>query len=224
MCGGKVAPIEKETARPRKPKSSTGKPKYRRWDRLGRRTDAKEDGQLEQIRSDAFDTLKQESVARLFFANILTFELRSVFWMMHRQPALDAMAMRGEKSRKSAIYIWFMAYVVAFLLALASGRELFMSKMDFIALAASRMPQAATAALVVAFVTGRHSLFWAREVIADAIENDRDETVRTKADTFAPSPFLLWFFGTTYLQIYINEITRARSLASFKNSKRPRSD
>jgi hypothetical protein len=224
MCGGKVAPIEKEMLKPRKPKPPSNKPGYRGWGRVRKKFDAEEERVLEQARSDAFDTLRQTPAAGVFIADVLTLGLRSLFWAMHRLPVLDKMAMRGETYRKSAIYLWFVANMAVFLLVFASGRELFLSQWDFMTLAGSRFLPAALGALAVSFVTGKHILFWAREVIMDAVERDRDEAIRAKASAFAPSLFLLWFLGTTYLQFHLNEILRARSLASFKNSKRPRND
>jgi hypothetical protein len=221
MCGGKVAPIEKEKLKPRKPKQPSNKTGYRGWGRVRKKIDAEEGRLLEQARSDAFDTLRQTPAAGIFFSDALTFGLRSLFWAMHRLPTLDKMAMRGEISRRSAIYLWFVAYMTMFLMAFASGRELFLSQWDFMSLAGSRFPPAGLGAFAVSFVTGRHILFWAREVIMDAVERDRDEAVRLKAGDFAPSLFLLWFLGAAYLQHHLNEILRARNLASFKSSKRP---
>jgi hypothetical protein len=69
------------------------------------------------------------------------------------------------------------------------------------------------------FLIGKHILFWAREVLTDAIQIEDADTIHTKADSFAPSPFLLWFIGVPYLQFHLNEIVRARNLANFKSSK-----
>jgi hypothetical protein len=216
LCGGKVGPVGNK---PKSPKPPSEKLKYRRWDRAKRKTSVQEEKQAEQIRSEAFDTLRQSAVPALFIINILTLGLRSIFWITRRLDSIKNMTIHGESPGKPAVYMWLCSYLAAFLLVFASYRELLMSEWDFSLLTKSIFLRAGIFFYAVSFVAGRHILLWAREVITDAIESDKTDLIRTKADAFAPSPLSLWFIGVPYLQLHLNEIARARNLASFKYSK-----
>jgi hypothetical protein len=220
MCGGKVTSVEKE--KPKRAKPVALKARYKRWEKIKKKSKNAEDNFDEQLRSDAFDTLKQASVASIFIVDILTFGLRSAFWMSGRIKPLENMARNGESAGKSALYAWFMGHAAAFVLTFATARELFLSGWDLSIIAQSAFPRAAAAvcSFVVSFVAAKHLQFWTREVIRDAIEHEKPDTLRTKAGEFATSPFMIWFFGIPYLQFHLNEIVRARNLAYFKYSKK----
>ncbi|MDR1514482.1 MAG: hypothetical protein LBS45_02205 [Synergistaceae bacterium] len=184
----------------------------------------------EQLRSEAFDELKQASPVSIFTADILTLGLRSTLWMLRWMGSLEGMARQDERHGRRALYLCFVLYTAVMALIALTCRELYGAgwnnfwSLDFWGLGGmfgdSIFPRAAACLFPLFFLMNRHILFWAREVIADAIQMENADTINTKTESFAPSPFLLWFIGVPYLQFHLNEIVRARNLANFKSSKR----
>jgi hypothetical protein len=221
MCGGNIGPATGD--RHKKTRNTSGKPnkpKQKKPEKLRVRTKLNDESRpAALIRSEAFDTLRQTSPAGIFIANILTFGLRSFFWMIRRMPSLKDMAREDEHPRKSALYLCSATYAAVIILVIAACRELYLLDWDISVLSQSLFPRAALGAALVSFVAGKHMLFWAREVIADAVGKESADTISAKAESFAPSPFMLWFRGVPYLQLYLNDVVRARNLAYFKSSK-----
>jgi hypothetical protein len=222
MCGGRLAVLAGD--KPKKDEPATGGVSHKRWDKQLDKSKPREGEDGEKLtlktRSEAFDTLKQASPLSIFVADILTLGLRSILWLWGRMPSLEDMARRDENPRKSALFLCFAAYTALLALITIACRELYLAGWDFSTIGRSIFPRAALGALIILFLASRHNLFWTREVIADAIQREDADTIHTKAEFFAPSPFLLWFIGVPYLQFHLNEILRARNLANFKSSKR----
>jgi hypothetical protein len=240
MCGGKVG--SKKFDKPEKAESdvSADRADTDEGDENGEQNE-------ERLRSEAFDELRQASPARIFIADLLTLGLRSTFWLSRRMVSLEGMARHGERHGRKALYACFAIYIAIIALIALACRELYTAGWNFSLLeklvfsriatgfpGAASHPHAevefprvavgllgvAAGLLVILFLMNRHILFWAREVIMDAIQRENADTIHTKAESFAPSPFLLWFIGVPYLQSHLNEIVRARNLANFKSSKR----
>jgi hypothetical protein len=222
VCGGRVGPKTLD-----KPKSvaAVKKPDKSRDAALIEYDGENDAVNFEQIRSEAFDELKQASPVSIFTADILTLGLRSTFWMSRRMSSLEGMARRDERHGRRALYLCFVLYTAIIALIALACRELYEAGWNFGfsdlwgRLEESVIPRAAASLFFLLFITKRHILFWAREVIADAIQMENADTIHTKIESFAPSPFPLWFIGVPYLQFHLNEIVRARNLANFKSSK-----
>jgi hypothetical protein len=251
FCGGAVKPEAPDAKRQyQKEKPIPNKKDRKRWERVRQRLHTvNEEKSAEQVRSEAFDNLRQASPGGLFMLNIITLGLRSIFWLTDRLSSLEDLARPEEYISRATLYIWLVGYIIAAAMAIVSwsvwpssadilselieysAHETMREEMTFndlflaewgkiLAMPQSIFPIAALCSFSVSFVAGKHVLFWARSVVADAIESDRADVIRTKAAEFAPSPFMLWFIGTPYLQVHLNKIARARNLASFKYSKR----
>ena len=214
MCGGKIGP--KNYDRPEKPDIGAEN------DKAASNGDGGNGGKnAERLRSEAFDDLRQASPASIFIADILTLGLRSAFWLSRRMGALEGMARQDRRYGRMILYACFFIYIAVIALAVLTCLELRSGGWNYsILLDKPVFPLGAAGLLVALFLMNRHVLFWAKEVITDAIQTENADTISTKAESFAPSPFLLWFLGIPYLQSHLNEIVRARNLANFKSSKR----
>jgi hypothetical protein len=222
MCGGQLAALAEDM--PKKDEPATGGATHKIWEKQLDKSKPHEEEDEEKltlkIRAEAFDTLKQASPFSIFVTDILTLGLRSVLWLLERMPSLEDMARCNEHPRRSALFLCFVSYAAFLMLVALTCRELYLAEWNFPLLARSIFPRVALITVIIPFLASRHSLFWAREVIADAIQGEDADTIHTKVESFAPSPFLLWFIGVPYLQFHLNEILRARNLANFKSSKR----
>lgn len=227
ICGGKVGPNPSDSEDA--PLSAPGALKRGKQADAAKPEASNDEGEgenPEQRRSEAFDELRQASPVGIFAADVLTLGLRSTLWMSRWMGSLERMARQDERHGRGALYLCFALYVASLALASLACRELYYAAgwgfglSDISAsLLESILPRAAAGFFLVFFIMNRHTLFWAKEVITDAIQTEDADTIHTKAGSFASSPFLLWFIGVPYMQFHLNEIVRARNLADFKSSK-----
>jgi hypothetical protein len=214
MCGGKIGP------------KNFDKPEKNEMDAPAESAnpdgDKEEGNNADRFRAEAFDDLRQASPAGIFIADLLTFGLRSTFRLSRWMGSLECMARQDERHGRMVLYACFIVYIAIIALMAFACREIYSASAgwDFSLLGKLIFPRVAAGLFIILFLMNRHILFWAREVIADAIQRENSDTINTKAESFAPSPFLLWFIGVPYLQSHLNEIVRARNLANFKASKR----
>lgn len=225
MCGGKVGPKPADSEDESPPRPDAEK-RDKPADMAKPEAGEGEGVNPEQRRSEAFDELRQASPLSIFIADALTLGLKSTLWMSRWMGSLERMARQDERHGRGALYVCFALYITSVALTAFVCRELYNAAgwdLGFFGILASPrepiLPGAAAGFFLTFFLVNRHMLFWAKEVITDAIQMEDADTIRTKTSAFAPSPFLLWFIGVPYLQFHLNEIVRARNLANFKSSK-----
>jgi succinate dehydrogenase hydrophobic anchor subunit len=227
MCGGKVGPKpadSEDESPPGLDAEKREKPADMENPEAG--SGYGEGANPEQRQSEAFDELRQASPLNIFITDALTLGLKSTLWMSRWMGSLERMARQDERHGRGALYVCFALYITSVALTAFVCRELYyMAGWDLghfsvlALLSESILPSAAAGFFLTFFLVNRHMLFWAKEVITDAIQMEDADTIHTKASAFSPSPFLLWFIGVPYLQFHLNEIVRARNLANFKSSK-----
>jgi hypothetical protein len=142
---------------------------------------------------------------------------------MDRMPSILMMAKPEEKNIKFPALLWLISYFTFFALTAVTAFKFFAvwgSNAEL--MLRSRVFQCAAAASSVSFLLNRYLLYWSRETIIDELLKSGFDTVRSRALTFAPSPFLIWVFGVPYIQSHINRMIKRKGLNSYKKPARTR--
>jgi hypothetical protein len=160
------------------------------------------------------------SPAPLFVLDILTLGIRSAFWVTYHLPSLAMMAKPEEKNIKSATYLWLLSYFASIALGVAGAINLFINSLAPEAALYSTLMRGSAASFCVSFLTGRHVLYWSREVIADELASSKIDAVRSRAGSFAPSSLMIWFLGVSYIQLHINRMIKKKGLNTYSASRR----
>jgi hypothetical protein len=160
------------------------------------------------------------SPALLFIVNALTGGLRYILWIAYHMPSLVMMARNEEKEIEGARRLWLFSYLASAALVIISAVIFVISGFNFEKLKNSFVPYCAIALNLVSFLACRQILFWAREVIIDELASSKNDVVKSRAGTFAPSPIMLWFIGIPYIQLHINRMIKKKRLASNAYSRK----
>ena len=161
------------------------------------------------------------SPVSLFILGVLTLGIRSVSWVTYHLPSLAMMAKPEEKKNiKSATYLWLLSYFASITLGVAGTIYLFVNSLTPGAALCSTLMRGAAVSFCVSFLTGRHVLYWSREVIADELASSKIDAVRSRAGEFAPSALMIWFLGVSYIQLHINKMIKRKGLNSYSASRR----
>ncbi|MDR1471654.1 MAG: hypothetical protein LBS75_03945 [Synergistaceae bacterium] len=148
-----------------------------------------------------------------FVTNVFTLGCRSVLWVFDNMPSLNMMAKREEKMTKGPIYLWFTSYFFALSFLAVSGFELFTPGFGVSALRDSTALRMAVLFMSVSLLAGKYLQYWTREAVIDGLRSHEMERIAAKANTFAPSPMLIWFLGFPYIQFHVNRMIRKKMLS-----------
>lgn len=149
----------------------------------------------------------------LFLQNAVTFGIRSVFWIYFYLPTLLTMVKPEERIKRSTLYIWLVPYFCMVILFVWGAWELFLSIGDFANILDYDFTRMVLFCMVVSFLVNRYILFWLRRVVMDELFRQTSASIRVPGHIFAPSPFLLWFVGTAYMQLHINRMVKKNVLS-----------
>ncbi|MCL2684107.1 MAG: hypothetical protein FWE55_02580, partial [Synergistaceae bacterium] len=106
----------------------------------------------------------------LFIQNILSFGLRSTFWVMNRTKPLFMMASPEERNIKTTLSLWIASFVAYFALSAFVVSDILARDAGITADLTESIPlRAAAGMFVISFVINRHILFWIREIIIDEL-------------------------------------------------------
>ena len=163
------------------------------------------------------------SPSALLILNMLSLGLRSTFWVMNRTRSLFMMARPEEKNIKTTLSLWITSFCAYFILLMLTAFNISVNDAEITAYLAESLPVRVTAAMfVISFITNRHILYWAREIIIDELQTNELDFISSRALSFAPSPMLIWFAGVPYIQYHINRMIKKKGLNTYKPSRKVR--
>ena len=156
----------------------------------------------------------------LLLQNVSTLGLRCLYWFRFNEVSLEKLA-RQEAALPQYVYkLWcFLLYAY---LGCISGMvwECFLSVWDFSVIGRSMFLKPAVFCFFASWLIVRYMLFWMRWIILENIfSNLADIKGARSLKPFAPAALLLWFFGSTYMQVHINRLIWAGVFRPFLRDK-----
>lgn len=143
----------------------------------------------------------------LLLQNVLTLGMRGIYWFRFHEDTLETLAhqeaaLPPEVPRMWKIFLYCHLACVSCLIweCLFSGWKLSV-------VVGSVFLKPAVFFFIASSITFRYILFWMRWVIIENVFDHLADIKRARSlKPFAPAALLLWFFGSTYLQLHINRL------------------